>query len=220
TTGSQSWDFPLAGRATGRACAPAKATRRQVARKADMPKDDKADIERRMHGAVGSLKGDLAGLRTVRANVHLLDPVVVEVYGSMLPLNQVATVSAPEPRMLSVQVWDRANVTAVEKGIAHANLGLNPMIDGQTIRLPIPDLTEERRKELAKLAGQYAEKAKVAIRNVRRDGMEALKEDEKKKEISEDERKRMEDEVHKLTDRFIAEVDAAAQHKEKEILTQ
>jgi len=117
-------------------------------------------------------------------------------------------------------VWDRANVTAVEKGIAHANLGLNPMIDGQTIRLPIPDLTEERRKELAKLAGQYAEKAKVAIRNVRRDGMEALKEDEKKKEISEDERKRMEDEVQKLTDRFIAEVDAAAQHKEKEILTQ
>jgi ribosome recycling factor len=185
-----------------------------------MPKYDKADIERRMHGAVESLKGDLAGLRTGRANVHLLDPVVVEVYGSMMPLNQVATVSAPEPRMLSVQVWDRANVTAVEKGIAHANLGLNPMIDGQTIRLPIPDLTEERRKELAKLAGQYAEKAKVAIRNVRRDGMEALKEDEKKKEISEDERKRMEDEVQKLTDRFIAEVDAAAQHKEKEILTQ
>jgi ribosome recycling factor len=185
-----------------------------------MPKYNKADIERRMHGAVESLKGDLAGLRTGRANVHLLDPVVVEVYGSMMPLNQVATVSAPEPRMLSVQVWDRANVTAVEKGIAHANLGLNPMIDGQTIRLPIPDLTEERRKELAKLAGQYAEKAKVAIRNVRRDGMEALKEDEKKKEISEDERKRMEDEVQKLTDRFIAEVDAAAQHKEKEILTQ
>lgn len=185
-----------------------------------MPKYDKADIERRMHGAVESLKGDLAGLRTGRANVHLLDPVVVEVYGSMMPLNQVATVSAPEPRMLSVQVWDRANVTAVEKGIAHANLGLNPMIDGQTIRLPIPDLTEERRKELAKLAGQYAEKAKVAIRNVRRDGMEALKEDEKKKEISEDERKRMEDEVQKLTDRFIGEVDAAAEQKEKEILTQ
>ena len=138
----------------------------------------------------------------------------------MMPLNQVATVSAPEPRMLSVQVWDRANLSAVEKGIAHANLGLNPMIDGQTLRLPIPDLTEERRKELAKLAGQYAEKAKVAIRNVRRDGMESLKEDEKKKEISEDERKRREDEVQKLTDRFIAEVDAAAEHKEKEILTQ
>jgi len=185
-----------------------------------MPKYDKADIERRMHGAVESLKGDLAGLRTGRANVHLLDPVMVEVYGSMMPLNQVATVSAPEPRMLSVQVWDRANVIPVEKGIAHANLGLNPMIDGQTLRLPIPDLTEERRKELAKLAGQYAEKAKIAVRNVRRDGMEALKEDEKRKEISEDERKRKEDEVQKLTDRFIGEVDAAAEHKEKEILTQ
>ena len=185
-----------------------------------MPKYDKSDIERRMAGAVESLKGDLAGLRTGRANVHLLDPVVVEVYGSMMPLNQVATVSAPEPRMLSVQVWDRANVTAVEKGIAHANLGLNPMIDGQTLRLPIPDLTEERRKELAKLAGQYAEKAKIAIRNVRRDGMEMLKEDEKKKDISEDEHKRLGDEVQKTTDRFIAEVDAAAEHKEKEILTQ
>ena len=185
-----------------------------------MPKYDKADIERRMNGAVESLKHDLGGLRTGRANVTLLDPVVVEVYGSMMPLNQVATVSAPEPRMLSVQVWDRANVTAVEKGIAHANLGLNPMIDGQTLRLPIPDLTEERRKELAKLAGQYAEKAKIAIRNVRRDGMEMLKEDEKKKDISEDEHKRLGDEVQKTTDRFIAEVDAAAEHKEKEILTQ
>ena len=185
-----------------------------------MPKYDKADIERRMAGAVESLKSDLAGLRTGRANVHLLDPVMVEVYGSMMPLNQVATVSAPEPRMLSVQVWDRANVIPVEKGIAHANLGLNPSIDGQTLRLPIPDLTEERRRELAKLAGQYAEKAKIAVRNVRRDGMESLKEDEKKKEISEDERKRKEDEVQKLTDRFIGEVDAAAEHKEKEIMTQ
>ena len=159
-----------------------------------MPKYDKADIERRMAGAVESLKSDLGGLRTGRANTTLLDPVVVEVYGSMMPLNQVATVSAPEPRMLSVQVWDKANVTAVEKGIAHANLGLNPMIDGQTLRLPIPDLTEERRKDLAKLAGQYAEKAKIAIRNVRRDGMEMLKEDEKKKDISEDEHKRLGDE--------------------------
>jgi len=185
-----------------------------------MPKYDKADIERRMAGAVDSFKHDLSGLRTGRANTALLDPVMVEVYGSMMPLNQVATVSAPEPRMLSVQVWDRANVTPVEKGIAHANLGLNPMIDGQTLRLPIPDLTEERRRELAKLAGQYAEKAKIAIRNVRRDGMETLKEDEKKKEISEDERKRKEDEVQKLTDRFIGEVDATAEHKEKEILTQ
>lgn len=185
-----------------------------------MAKYDKADIERRMAGAVESLKGDLAGLRTGRANVHLLDPVVVEVYGSMMPLNQVATVNAPEPRMLSVQVWDKANVTAVEKGIAHANLGLNPIVDGQTLRLPMPDLTEERRKELAKLAHQYAEKAKIAIRNVRRDGMEALKEDEKKKEISEDDHKRLGDEVQKLTDKYVEEADAAAAQKEKEILTQ
>ena len=185
-----------------------------------MPRYDKADIERRMAGAVESLKGDLAGLRTGRANVHLLDPVMVEVYGSMMPLNQVATVSAPEPRMLSVQVWDKSNLTAVEKGIAHANLGLNPMIDGQTIRLPLPDLTEERRKELAKLCGKYSENAKIAIRNVRRDGMEALKEDEKRKDISEDERKRHEDEVQKSTDKFVAEADAAASAKEKEIMTQ
>ncbi len=185
-----------------------------------MPKYDKADVERRMTGAVESLKSDLSGLRTGRANTALLDPVVVEVYGSMMPLNQVATVSAPDPRMLSVQVWDRANLSAVEKGIAHANLGLNPMVDGQTLRLPLPDLTQERRKELAKLAGQYAEKAKIAIRNVRRDAMEMLKEDEKKKEISEDDRKRMEDEVQKLTDKYVAETDAAAANKEKEILTQ
>ncbi|GGD38965.1 ribosome recycling factor [Croceicoccus pelagius] len=185
-----------------------------------MAKYDKADIERRMNGAVESLKSDLSGLRTGRANVSLLDPVVVEVYGAMMPLNQVATVSAPEPRMLSVQVWDKSNVTAVEKGIAHANLGLNPMIDGQTLRLPMPDLTEERRKDLAKLAGKYAEQAKIAIRNVRRDGMESLKEDEKKKEISEDDRKRSEDEVQKLTDKYVAEADKAAEAKEKEILTQ
>jgi ribosome recycling factor len=185
-----------------------------------MAKYDKTDIERRMAGAIDSFKHDLSGLRTGRANVALLDPVMVEVYGSMMPLNQVATVSAPEPRMLSVQVWDRANVIPVEKGIAHANLGLNPSIDGQTLRLPIPDLTQERRKELAKLAGQYAEKAKIAIRNVRRDGMETLKDDEKRKEISEDERKRKEEEVQKLTDRFIADVDATAAAKEKEIMTQ
>ena len=185
-----------------------------------MPQYDKADIERRMTGAVESLKGDLSGLRTGRANTSLLDPVQVEVYGAMMPLNQVATVSAPEPRMLSVQVWDKSNLIAVEKGIAHANLGLNPMIDGQTLRLPMPDLTEERRKELAKLAGQYAEKAKIAIRNVRRDAMESLKTDEKKKEISEDDRKRLEDEVQKLTDSHVAQTDEAAAKKEQEILTQ
>jgi len=184
------------------------------------PKYDRADLERRMSGAVDSLKGDLSGLRTGRANTALLDPVQVEVYGSMMPINQVATVSAPEPRMLSVQVWDKANISAVEKGIARSNLGLNPMIDGQTLRLPLPDLTEERRKDLAKLAGTYAEKARIAIRNVRRDGMEDLKADEKNKVISEDERKRAEDEVQKLTDEYVAEADAAAAAKEKEILTQ
>jgi ribosome recycling factor len=185
-----------------------------------MPQYDKADVERRMKGAVEALKSDLQGLRTGRANTTLLDPVVVEVYGSMMPLSQVATVSAPEPRMLSVQVWDRSNMTAVEKGIAHANLGLNPIIDGQTLRLPIPDLTQERRKELAKLAGQYAEKAKIAIRNVRRDAMESLKTDEKKKEISEDDRKRSEEQVQKLTDQYVKETDEAAAKKEQEILTQ
>ena len=185
-----------------------------------MPQYDKADIERRMKGAVDSLKSDLQGLRTGRANTSLLDPIQVEVYGAMMPLNQVATVSAPEPRMLSVQVWDRSNLHAVEKAIAYANLGLNPIIDGQTLRLPLPDLTQERRKELAKLAGQYSEKAKIAIRNVRRDGMEALKTDEKKKDISEDDRKRGEDEVQKLTDKYVAEADEAAAKKEQEILTQ
>jgi ribosome recycling factor len=183
-----------------------------------MPAYDKADIQRRMHGAVESLKHDLGGLRTGRASITLLEPVHVEVYGSNMPLNQVATISAPEPRMLSVQVWDRSNVGLVEKAIRSAGLGLNPVTEGQNVRLPIPDLTEERRKELAKLAGQYAEKAKIAVRNVRRDGMDALKQDEKKNEISEDERKRLETEVQKLTDETISEVDAAAAAKEKEIL--
>jgi ribosome recycling factor len=185
-----------------------------------MPQYDKADVERRMKGAVEALKSDLQGLRTGRANTSLLDPVMVEVYGSMMPLSQVATVSAPEPRMLSVQVWDKSNMTPVEKGIAHANLGLNPIVDGQTLRLPIPDLTQDRRKELAKLAGQYAEKAKIAIRNVRRDAMESLKTDEKKKEISEDDRKRSEEQVQKLTDQYVKETDEAAAKKEQEILTQ
>src|SRR5215211_3059204 len=183
-----------------------------------MPTYDKSDIQRRMHGAVESLKHDLVGLRTGRASTALLDPITVEVYGAQMPINQVATVSAPEPRLLSVQVWDKANVNSVEKAIRSAGLGLNPISDGQMIRLPIPDLTEERRKELAKLAGQYAEKARIAVRNVRRDGMDALKLDEKKHEISEDERKRHETEVQKLTDDTIKEIDAAADTKEKEIL--
>lgn len=183
-----------------------------------MAQYDKADLERRMKGAVENLKHDLNGLRTGRANTALLDPIQVEVYGAMMPLNQVATVSAPEPRMLSVQVWDRTNMTPVEKAIRNAGLGINPITDGQNIRLPIPDMTEERRKELAKLASQYAEKARVAVRNVRRDGMDMLKADEKKSEISEDERKRHETEVQKLTDATVADIDAAMAAKEKEIL--
>src|ERR1041385_2802876 len=149
------------------------------------------DLKRRMHGAVEAFRHDLGGLRTGRASTALLDPIHVEVYGTNMPLNQVATVSVPEARMLSVQVWDRSNVGPVEKAIRNAGLGINPIVDGQNIRLPIPDLTEERRKEPAKLAHQYAEKARVAVRNVRRDGMDALKTDEKKKDISEDEHKRL-----------------------------
>ena len=183
-----------------------------------MPAYNKADLDRRMAGAVESLKHDLVGLRTGRASVTLLDPVTVEVYGAHMPLNTVATVSAPEPRLLSVQVWDKTNVGPADKAIRSAGLGLNPIVDGQTLRIPIPDLTEERRKELAKLASQYAEKARVAARNVRRDGMDNLKTDEKKGDISEDERKRHETEVQKLTDKTIADIDAASAAKEKEIL--
>lgn len=179
---------------------------------------DKADLERRMAGAVEALKHDLQGLRTGRASTTLLDPVTVEVYGSHMPITQVASVSAPEPRMLSVQVWDKSNVGPVDKAIRSAGLGLNPIVDGQTLRLPIPDLTEERRKELAKLASKYAENARIAARNVRRDGNDSLKADEKKGLFGEDERKRHEAEVQKITDATIAEIDAAATAKEKEIL--
>jgi ribosome recycling factor len=183
-----------------------------------MPSYDKADIQRRMHGAVEALKHDLVGLRTGRASTALLDPIQVEVYGAHMPLNQCATISVPEPRLITVQVWDKGNVGPIEKAIRSAGLGINPITDGQLIRLPIPDLTEERRKELAKLVGQYAEKARIAVRNVRRDGMDHLKADEKKHEISEDERKRLEHEVQKLTDDTIKEVDEAAEAKEMEIL--
>jgi ribosome recycling factor len=179
---------------------------------------DKSDLQRRMHGAIDALKHDFSGLRTGRASTALVDTIHVEVYGSNMPLSQVATVSVPEPRMLTVQVWDRSNVQPVEKAIRSANLGLNPITDGQLIRLPIPDLTEERRKELAKLVGQFSEKARIAVRNVRRDGMDHLKQDEKKHEISEDERKRLEHEVQKLTDDTIKEIDELAEAKEKEIL--
>jgi len=183
-----------------------------------IPKFDKSDLQRRMHGAVEALKHDLGGLRTGRASASLLDPLVVEVYGANMPINQIGTVSTPDARTLSVQIWDKSNVGAVEKAIRNSGLGLNPLVDGQTIRLPIPDLTQERRKELAKLAGQYAEKARIAVRNVRRDGMDAVKADEHKKEIGEDEKKRLEHDVQKLTDETVAEIDTAATDKEKEIL--
>ena len=183
-----------------------------------MPAYDKADVKRRMAGSVEALKSDLGGLRTGRASTALLDPIQVEVYGAKMPLNQVATVSVPEPRMISVQVWDKSNLNAVEKAIRSGGLGINPITDGQMIRLPIPDMTEERRKELAKLVSQYAEKARIAARNVRRDAMDALKTDEKKKEISEDEHKKLDTEVQKITDDTIKEIDAAAHAKEKEIL--
>ena len=183
-----------------------------------MPAYDKSDLQRRMAGAVDALRHDLVGLRTGRASVALLDTIAVEVYGANMPINQVATVSVPEPRLLTVQVWDKSNIGPVEKAIRNAGLGINPITDGQLIRLPIPDLTEERRKELAKLVGQYAEKARIAVRNVRRDGMDALKTDEKKHEISEDEHKRLSTEVQKMTDDTIKEIDAAAHAKEQEIL--
>lgn len=179
---------------------------------------DKADLERRMKGAVDTLKHELSGLRTGRASASMLDPVVVDVYGANMPLNQVATVTTPEPRMLSVSVWDRSNVTAVEKAIRSAGLGLNPMTEGATIRLPVPEMTQERRKELAKQASKYAEGTRVAVRNVRRDGMDALKKAEKDGDISQDEHKREADVVQKMTDKIISEVDALVAAKEKEIL--
>ena len=171
-----------------------------------------------MHGAVEALKHDLAGLRTGRASTALLDPVHVEVYGANMPLNQVATVSTPEARMLSVQVWDRSNVGPVEKAIRSAGLGLNPITDGQMIRLPIPELTEERRKELAKLVGQYAEKARIAVRNVRRDGMDTSRPTRRSTKSARTSASGSSIEVQKLTDETIKDIDDAAATKEKEIL--
>ena len=176
---------------------------------------DKNDIQRRMDGALDNLNKEFGGLRTGRASVNLLDPVVVVVYGSNMPLNQVGTVSVPEARMLSVQVWDAANVKAVEKAIRDSGLGLNPMPEGNNIRIPIPDLNEERRAELSKVAGKYAESARIAIRNVRKDGMDSVK----KEGLPEDEDKRLQDEVQKLTDDAIKKVDAMLSDKEKDIMT-
>lgn len=176
------------------------------------------DVKQRMEGAVNAFKKDLSGLRTGRASPSLLDIVTVEAYGNKSPINQVATVSAPEPRMLSVQVWDQSLVPTVEKAIANSNLGLNPASDGNLIRIPLPDLSEERRKELAKVASQCAENARVAIRNVRRDGMDTFKKLQKDSEISEDELHTKNDEIQKITDDFIKQVDETLKQKESEIM--
>ena len=179
---------------------------------------DLKDLKRRMDGAISALRQEFAGLRTGRASASLLEPVTVEAYGQSTPLNQVATIGVPEPRMLSVQVWDKSNVGAVDKSIRNSGLGLNPVVDGQTLRIPIPALNEERRAELAKLAGKYAEQARVAARNVRRDGMESLKRLEKDGVISEDEHRSEADEVQKLTDACISDIDSALKSKEEEIM--
>jgi ribosome recycling factor len=176
------------------------------------------ELRRRMTGALDVLKKELAGLRTGRASASLLEPVQVEAYGSHMPISQVGTVSVPEPRMLTVQVWDRGLVKAVEKGIREANLGLNPMTEGQTIRVPIPPLTEERRKELIKVAHKYAEQARISVRNVRRDGMEALKADEKSHKITEDQHAKQGKQIQALTDEFIKKIDEAIAAKEKDVL--
>lgn len=180
---------------------------------------DQQDLKRRMEGAIDALSKEFMGLRTGRANANLLEPVTVEVYGSKMPLNQVATISVPESRLINVQVWDAGNVKAVEKAIRDAGLGLNPQPDGANIRLPIPDLNEERRTELSKIAGKYAETARVSVRNVRRDGMDDLKKMEKDSEISEDDHKRLSDEVQKLTDAMVQKIDKMLADKEKDIMT-
>lgn len=177
----------------------------------------KKDLQHKMEVSYEHAKKEFSGLRTGRATVALLEPVVVEAYGSKMPLNQVASVSVPEPRLLSVSVWDKGMAKSVEKAIREANLGLNPMADGTLIRVPIPPLTAERRAELIKVAHKYAEHARVSIRNVRRDGNDVLKKLEKDHVISQDEHKKYADEVQKMTDQYIAKVDEALKHKETEI---
>ena len=180
---------------------------------------DVNELKRRMQGAIAALKQELGALRTGRASAHLLDPIHVDAYGQSMSLIQLATVSVPQPRMISVQVWDRSMVHAVEKAIMAANLGLTPSTEGQVVHLRIPELNEERRKELVKVAHKYAETAKVAVRHVRRDGMEALKKLEKDHQISQDDHKRMDTEVQKATDQSIADIDQMLAIKEKEIMT-
>jgi ribosome recycling factor len=179
---------------------------------------DLGDVKRRMQGAIGALKHDLGSLRTGRASPSLLDPIQVDAYGSLMPIPQVATVSVPEARLLSVQVWDRSMVQAVEKAIRESDLGLNPQTEGQVIRLRIPEMSEQRRKEMVKVAHKYAEEARIAVRHVRRDGLDLLKKLEKDHAISQDDEKRQADQVQKATDQAIAEVDNVLAAKEKEIM--
>ncbi|WP_026607912.1 ribosome recycling factor [Methylocapsa acidiphila] len=179
---------------------------------------DISDLKRRMQGALATLKHELGGLRTGRASASLLEPVHVEAYGQSMPLVQVATISVPEPRMLSVQVWDKGMVNAVDKAIRDSNLGLSPTVEGQVLRIRIPELNEQRRKEMAKVAHKYAEEARVAVRHVRRDGLDTLKKLLKDKSISEDDEKRHEGEVQKVTDQLVGEIDQALATKEKEIM--
>ena len=175
------------------------------------------DIKRRMDGAVDSLKTEFSGLRTGRAHASLLDPIKVEAYGTPTPINQLGTITTPDARMISVQVWDQSLAPAVDKAIRNSSLGLNPVLEGGLIRIPIPPLNEERRAELARTAGSYAEQARVAVRNVRRDGMDTLKRLEKNNEISEDEHKKLSDQVQKLTDERIETIDDLLKHKQEEI---
>jgi ribosome recycling factor len=177
---------------------------------------DLADLKRRMQGAVQSFRNDLGSLRTGRASANILDPIVVDAYGSGLPLNQVATVTVPEPRTISISVWDRSMVSSVEKAIRDSDLGFNPNTEGQTIRIHIPEMNEQRRKEMVKVAHKYAEEARVAVRHVRRDGMDAIKKLEK--EIGKDEIERLSDQIQKATDQTIVEIDQLLAGKEKEIM--
>ncbi|MCB1592599.1 MAG: ribosome recycling factor [Alphaproteobacteria bacterium] len=180
---------------------------------------DRTDLKRRMNGAIEVLSKEYSGLRTGRASASLLDPITVDVYGTRMPLNQIGTVNVPEPRLISVQIWDNSNVRAAEKAVREAGLGLNPQIEGTLLRIPVPDLNEERRTELTKVAGKYAEAARISVRNVRRDGMDALKKMEKDGDISEDEHKKLADEVQKLTDETVKKIDKMLADKEKDIMT-
>lgn len=175
---------------------------------------DIKELRKRMDGALASLKSEFSGLRTGRASASLVEPIEVEAYGSKMPMNQVGAITVPEPRMISINVWDKALVGAVERAIRDSGIGLNPVVDGQNVRIPIPPLTEERRKELAKVAAKYAEQAKVAVRNVRREGMEAVK----TAEGGEDQQKKLSEEVQKLTDEMVKKVDEAFTAKEAEIM--